>query len=102
MSAIAVRLLIAWLFSVSALTALPAVAMAAEAQVPRYKPSSSSPEPINILRKDYGGSRSAPNALGIGDRMADFTLPQAGGGTVSLASQRAAGPVAVVFYRGHW
>ncbi len=93
---------VAWLLGAILVAALSAIATAAGAEVPLYKPSSNSPEAINILRSDYGGSRSAPNALGIGDRVADFTLPQAGGGSVSLASQRAAGPVVIIFYRGHW
>ena len=32
----------------------------------------------------------------------DGAIPRAGGGSVSLSEARAAGPVAIIFYRGHW
>ena len=70
--------------------------------VPRYKPSSRSPEPLDITANGYGASRSAPDALAIGDTVPDFDVPRAGGGTVSLTQARADGPVAIIFYRGHW
>ena len=70
--------------------------------VPRYKPASRAPEPMDITTNRYGGSRSAPNALEIGDTAPDFDLPRAGGGRVSLADLRRNGPVAIIFYRGHW
>ena len=38
----------------------------------------------------------------VGQRAADFTLPNAGGGQVSLADLRAGGPVVLSFYRGRW
>ena len=48
-------------------------------------------------------------ASGIMDRVArvgrpapDFTLPNASGGSVSLAQLRARGPVVLSFYRGRW
>jgi AhpC/TSA family len=48
-------------------------------------------------------------ASGIMDRVArvgqpapDFTLPNAAGGSVSLAELRARGPVVLSFYRGRW
>ena len=48
-------------------------------------------------------------ASGIMDRVArvgkpapDFTLPNAIGGSVSLAQLRARGPVVLSFYRGRW
>ena len=75
---------------------------AAATPVPMYKPSSRSPQPVNILSPEYGGSRSAPDALELGATAPDFVLPRAGGGEVSLATARAAGPVAIIFYRGHW
>ena len=81
---------------------LPALPTAAEEAYPRYKPSSRSPQPMDIRTNAYGASRSAPDALEIGDVAPDFTLPRAGGGTVSLAATRSAGPVAIIFYRGHW
>ena len=73
-----------------------------DALVPKYKPSSRSPEAIDVLSNAYGASRDAPNAIQIGEQVADFELPRAGGGTVSLAAKRGEGPVAVIFYRGHW
>jgi hypothetical protein len=69
---------------------------------PRYKPSSRSPEPMDIRTNAYGASRSAPDALEIGDTAPDFTLPRAGGGALNLADLRGSGPVALIFYRGHW
>ena len=69
---------------------------------PRYKPSSRAPEALDITTNAYGYSRTAPGALGIGDQPAQFVLPRAGGGDVSLADKLAAGPVVLIFYRGHW
>ena len=70
--------------------------------VPRYKPASRSPEPIDITTNAYGASRDAPNALAIGARAPDFVLARAGGGEISLEAMRRRGPVALIFYRGHW
>jgi peroxiredoxin len=42
------------------------------------------------------------SAIGPGDRVADFTLPDPGGRSVSLTSILEAGPVALTFYRGGW
>ena len=81
---------------------LTASTLGAADDVPRYKPSSRSPEPMSILSNAYGASRSAPDALAIGDVAPGFTLPRAGGGAVTLADYRAEGPVALIFYRGHW
>jgi len=69
---------------------------------PRYKPSSRSAEAMDIRTNTYGASLDAPDALGVGDLVADFTLPRAGGGQVSLQDRRASGPVVLIFYRGHW
>ena len=38
----------------------------------------------------------------IGDRAPDFTLPNAAGQPVGLASMLARGPAVVSFYRGRW
>lgn len=70
--------------------------------VPRYKPSSRSPAPLDIRTNAYGASRFAPGALELGDVAPDFTVPRAGGGTVALSEARRNGPVALIFYRGHW
>lgn len=77
-------------------------AIADDNVVPRYKPSSRSPEALDIRSNSYGASRDAPDALEIGDRVPDFTVPRAGGGFVSLREVRSRGPVAIIFYRGHW
>ena len=74
----------------------------ASAEVPRYKPSSRSPEPVDITSNRYGASRSAPDALQIGERAPDFSAPRAGGGLLSLRALRKQGPVVIIFYRGHW
>jgi hypothetical protein len=83
------------------LTSMP-LSWADNEPVPRYKPSSRSPEPLDIRDNVYGASRNAPKALGIGTRIADFRVPRAGGGFVSLREARSQGPVAIIFYRGHW
>lgn len=44
----------------------------------------------------------AKSALRVGAKAPDFALPEAGGGTVSLSSLLAKGPVVVTFYRGGW
>lgn|GEM_PF-3121102 len=74
----------------------------AEAAFPAYKPSSRSPQAIDIRTNAYGASRTAPNALGVGDTAPDFVVPRAGGGEVDLRALRQKGPVAIIFYRGHW
>ena len=97
-----VRTLMA-LVSCLTLAALAPLATGSEdSPYPRYKPSSRAPEPIDIRTSSYGASRSAPDALDIGDRVPDFNLPRSGGGRVSLESARQQGPVAIIFYRGHW
>lgn len=80
--------------------ALPGLARAED--YPRYKPASRNPEPMDIRTNAYGASRSAPEALRIGDTAPDFVAPRAGGGSLSLQAMRASGPVALIFYRGHW
>ena len=69
---------------------------------PHYKPSSRAPQPIDITTNAYGFSRSAPNALLIGDSAPQLTLQRAGGGSVALADVYPKGPTVLVFYRGHW
>ena len=44
----------------------------------------------------------AANARKVGDLAPDFELPATEGGKFSLKQALAKGPVAVVFYRGHW
>ncbi len=70
--------------------------------VPKYKPSSRAPEPLDIRTNAYGFSRSAPQALGIGDTVPDFSATNPQGQDIVLAELRAQGPVVIVFYRGHW
>ena len=88
----------------AALLATPfAIAAAAEPTThPFYKPSSRSPQPIDILSNAYGVSRAAPDALAIGDQAPDFVLPRAGGGQVGLADHLELGTLVLIFYRGHW
>lgn len=45
---------------------------------------------------------TAATTLKIGERPADFTLPDASGRPVSLAAYRGVKPVVLVFYRGYW
>jgi hypothetical protein len=45
---------------------------------------------------------SSPVALRVGEPAPDFTLPDAAGAAVSLASFRGRTPVVLVFYRGYW
>ena len=42
------------------------------------------------------------HALGIGDLVPDFELPDTGGNSVSLAALRAGKPLVLAFYRGAW
>ena len=81
---------------------VPAALNAADEPFPRYKPSSRSAEPMDIRTNAYGASRSAPDALGIGDKVPDFSVERAGGGVVALEQVRQGGPVVLIFYRGHW
>jgi peroxiredoxin len=48
---------------------------------------------------DNGGGENAPRS---GEAMPPFLLPDETGRLVSLASLIEAGPLAVMFYRGHW
>lgn len=75
---------------------------AGDPDAPRYQPSSSSPAPVDITTNAYGAYSAAPDAPEIGDTVQDFTVTLADGGTFDLAQARAAGPVLVMFYRGHW
>ena len=71
-------------------------------EVPKYKPSSRSPEPLDITTNAYGYSNTAPAALAIGDVAPDFRLPSPFGANVSLTEAAKLGPVVLIFYRGHW
>jgi peroxiredoxin len=63
------------------------------------------PERFALIRQvvtrmqQEGVGRSAPR---VGDRVADFALPDALGRSVSLSSRLANGPVVLTFYRGGW
>ena len=74
----------------------------AEDLFPRYKPSSRSPEPIDIRTNAYGFSQSAPDALKVGEIAPDFEVLSPEQTVISSAELRAEGPLVVVFYRGHW
>jgi len=45
---------------------------------------------------------AGPSILRVGEPAPDFTLPDAKGAPVTLASFRGHTPVVVVFYRGYW
>jgi AhpC/TSA family len=45
---------------------------------------------------------ATPTVLRVGEAAPDFTLPDAAGAPVSLASFRDRTPVVLVFYRGYW
>ena len=45
---------------------------------------------------------NTPTALKVGEPAPDFTLPDASGAPVNLASFRERTPVVLVFYRGYW
>ena len=71
-------------------------------EIPRYKSSSRAPEPLPITSNEYGASELAPASIGIGTQAPDFELPVSGGGTYELSEAVQSGPVALIFYRGHW
>ena len=79
------------------------ISLAASAQdFPAYKPSSRSPEAIDIRSNAYGLSPDAPKALEIGDTAPDIAAPRVGGGVVNTRLLRRQGEVVLVFYRGPW
>lgn len=80
----------------------PIAGAAEENPYPRYKPSTGSPQALDIRSNTYGASRDAPDALGIGDVVPNFEVRKVGGGTVSLGTLRKQGSVVLIFYRGHW
>lgn len=47
-------------------------------------------------------SRAGEKAFKVGASAPDFTLPDATGRSISLATLRQSGPVVVTFYRGQW
>jgi peroxiredoxin len=53
---------------------------------------------IEELRSSFARAEAA----GTGDRAADFSLPDARGGSVSLSYLLRSGPAVVTFYRGGW
>lgn len=78
-----------------------AVAERGEA-IPKYKPSSRSPQALDIRSNAYGASASAPDALSIGALAPAFSVPRAGGGTLQFPAEAAGDHTVLVFYRGHW
>ncbi|NKB99190.1 MAG: hypothetical protein GKR90_11955 [Pseudomonadales bacterium] len=78
------------------------VAVIAAGEVPLYKPSSRAPEPLDIRTNQYGYSSTAPNALAIGDIAPDFEVLTPQETLLSSQKLRSDGPLAIVFYRGHW
>lgn len=86
--------------SVVALALAGAAPVAAEP--PAFKPSAYSDGPVDITTDAYGAFKDAPRAPGLGDVIADFTLPRVDGGTFRLSEELAKREVLLVFYRGHW
>lgn len=70
--------------------------------VPLYKPSSRSPEPVDISSNVYGASSLAPTAIAIGEVAPEFKLPVSGGGLYESTAATTNNPTAIIFYRGHW
>ena len=70
--------------------------------VPLYKPSSRSPEPVDISSNVYGASSLAPTAIAIGEVAPEFKLPVSGGGLYESTATTTNNPTAIIFYRGHW
>jgi hypothetical protein len=68
---------------------------------PMYR-AGSDEAPMAITRNAYGAYAYAPRAPQLGDKLADFELPDVRGGTWALRDARARGPVVLVFYRGFW
>lgn len=58
-------------------------------------------ERMRAAAEETMASGVAPG-LAIGERAADFALPNATGELVELADRRQKGPVVVTFYRGEW
>ena len=83
-------------------TSLLMIACLASADIPLYKPSSSSPVAIDISSNEYGQHSIAPDALGIGEYAPDFALSLSDGDLFVLGEEAKGGPVVIVFYRGHW
>ncbi|PLX96643.1 MAG: hypothetical protein C0622_14335 [Desulfuromonas sp.] len=63
------------------------------------------PETLAIMMKakaDLAASGIMEKAIKPGDRVADFSLADAGGKMVSFAALRQQGPVLISVYRGVW
>ena len=52
--------------------------------------------------EDQVKSGVAEKALKVGDKVPDFTLPNARGESVTLSDVLAKGPAVIAFYRGTW
>lgn len=50
----------------------------------------------------WAAALPAPDVVLIGEPAPEFVLPDQNGSPVMLAEYREAGPVLLVFYRGHW
>jgi len=62
-------------------------------------------EVLETFARDQAGwqAKGRPvDAVGVGDVLSDFTLPDATGRNVSLSELVADGPAVLVFYRGGW
>ena len=63
------------------------------------------PETIKVMTKateELAGSGIVNQALGKGDTMPPFSLPDAAGKNISSEELLAKGPLVINFYRGSW
>ena len=89
----------------SGLVLLMTAVVGAETQhapYPKYKPSSRAPGAEREYPYALVRISSAAGALQIGETVPDFVADTSPGGVFALANARAAGPVVIIFYRGHW
>lgn len=71
----------------------------------REAPPQIPPDSVATLRdttEDLAKSGIAERSLKVGDKVPDFTLPDAKGGTTKLSDLLKQGPVVISFYRGTW
>jgi hypothetical protein len=63
------------------------------------------PEARAVMKRNIDDLRASgimSRVVRVGQPAPDFTLPNAAGGSVTLADLRARGPVVLSFYRGRW
>jgi peroxiredoxin len=65
-------------------------------------PDAAMKERLDAARREIAALQLAETALGVGDALPTFALPDAHGATVRSTDLLAAGPVVIAFYRGLW